>query len=73
MNCLYCDTPLSESSRRDRLYCNNNCSALASYYRRKAGRPLPPRWRHPALLTEDPVLRGAALRAEQLGEAHGWS
>ena len=24
-------------SRRDRVYCNNKCSALASYYRRKTG------------------------------------
>jgi hypothetical protein len=44
MNCLHCDTPLSAASRRDRKYCNNRCSALASYYRRKAGLPVPPRW-----------------------------
>lgn len=54
------------------MYCNRNCSALASYYRRKAGQPIPPRWRHPALLSDDPVLNDAAVRAQQLGEAHGW-
>lgn len=72
MNCAYCDTPLPASSRRDRQYCTNNCSALASYYRRKAGRLPPPKWQHPALLSSDPVLRAAAVRAQQLGEAHGW-
>jgi hypothetical protein len=72
MNCAYCDTPLPASSRRDRQYCTNNCSALASYYRRKAGRLPPPKWQHPTLLSSDPVLRAAAVRAQQLGEAHGW-
>lgn len=55
------------------MYCNRNCSALASYYRRKAGQPVPPRWQHPALLSDDPVLHSSAVRAQQLGEAHGWS
>jgi hypothetical protein len=73
MNCAYCDTPLPASSRRDRQYCTNNCSALASYHRRRAGQLPPPKWQHPALLSSDPVLRTAAMRAQQLGEAHGWS
>ena len=55
------------------MYCNRNCSALASYRRRKARLPIPPRWQHPALLSTDPVLHGAAGHAQQLGEAHGWS
>ena len=50
-----------------------NCSALASYYRRKAGRSPPPTWQHPTLLSSDPVLRAAAVHAPQLGEAHGWN
>jgi hypothetical protein len=73
MKCAHCDTPLPASSRPDRQYCTRNCSALASYYRRKAGRSPPPKWRHPALLSSDPVLRAAAMRAQQLGELHGWS
>lgn len=73
MNCAYCDTPLPASSRRDRQYCTNNCSALASYCRRKAGRLPPPKWQHPTLLSSDPVLRAAAVRAQQLGAAHGWN
>lgn len=54
------------------MYCTNNCSALASYYRRKAGQSPPPRWQHPALRSEDPVLHAVAVHAHQLGEAHGW-
>ncbi len=73
MNCMHCDTPLPVTSRCDRRYCNNNCSALASYYRRKAGQPPPPRWQHPALVSHDPVLHSSAVRAQQLGQAHGWS
>ena len=73
MNCAHCGTPIPAGSRRDRVYCNNNCSALASYYRRKNGTAPPPRWRHPALESADPALRAAAARARQLGEAHGWS
>lgn len=73
MNCVHCDTPLPAGSRRDRLYCNHNCRALASYYRRKNGASPPSRWQHSALLSTDPVLHGAALHAQQLGEAHGWS
>ncbi len=73
MTCAYCDTPLPASSRRDRQYCTRNCSALASYYRRKAGRLPPPKWQHPAVLSSDPVLRAASMRAQQLGEVHGWS
>ena len=43
------------------------------YYRRKAGRLPPPKWQHPAALSSDPVLRAASVRAQQLGEVHGWS
>lgn len=73
MNCVYCDAPLPATSRRDRIYCTRTCSALASYYRRKAGQPVPTRWQHPALTSSDPVLHAAAVRAEQFGEAHSWS
>lgn len=73
MNCLHCGTPIPAGSRRDRVYCGNNCSALASYYRRKSGAAPPPRWQHPALESASPVLRAAAGRARQLGKANGWS
>ena len=73
MNCLHCGAPLPAASRRDRVYCGNNCSALASYYRRKRGAAPPPRWHHPALESGNPALRAAAARASQLGETHGWS
>ncbi len=73
MNCLHCAAPLPAGSRRDRYYCNNNCSALASYYRRKNETPPLPRWQHPALTSDSPLLRAAAERARQLGEAHDWS
>ena len=73
MTCLHCGKPIPAGSRRDRVYCTNNCSALASYYRRKNGAAPPPRWRHPALGSADPALRAAADRARQVGEAHGWS
>jgi integrase len=72
VNCLYCDTPIPDGSRRDRKYCNRRCSALASYYRRKAGLPIPPRWQHPAMSSNDPVVQAAAARTQQLAEAHGW-
>ena len=71
VNCVHCGTPLPAGSRRDRVYCNNNCSALASYYRRKNGAAPPPRWQHPALGGR-PALRARRLR-QQLGQAHGWS
>ena len=73
MNCAHCGTPLPAGSRRDRVYCNNNCSALASYYRRKNGAAPPPRWQHPALGAGNPALRAAAACAQQLGQAHGWN
>jgi integrase len=73
VNCLHCGRPLPAGSRRDRSYCNNNCSARASDYRRKNGIPLPPRWQHPALTSDVPQLRAAAERASQLSEANGWS
>jgi integrase len=72
VNCAHCGTPLPAGSRRDRVYCNNNCSALASYYRRKSGAAPPPRWQHPALGADNPALRAAAACGQQLGEAHGW-
>jgi hypothetical protein len=72
MNCLYCAAPLPDGSRRDRMYCNNQCRAWASYWRRRNGEPVPPRWQHPATTSDDPVLHTAAMRARQLGEAHGW-
>jgi integrase len=73
MNCLHCGTPIPAGSRRDRRYCDNKCSALASYYRRKAGIPPPPPWQHPALQSDNPVLRTAAEHTRQVGQAHGWS
>ena len=73
VNCAHCGTPLPAGSRRDRVYCNNNCSALASYYRRKTGAAPPPRWQHPALGADNPALLAAAACTQQLGEAHGWN
>jgi hypothetical protein len=73
MNCLHCDIPLPASSRRDRKYCNNNCRTLAWYYRRKSGEPASPRWQHPALTSDNTLLRAAADHAVQLAEAHSWS
>jgi hypothetical protein len=75
VTCLHCGTPIPAGSRRDRVYCDNNCSALASYYRRKNknGAAPPPRWQHPAIESGSPALRAAAARARQLGEARGWS
>ena len=73
MNCAHCGAPIPAGSRRDRVYCGNNCSALASYYRRKNGAAPPPRWQHPALESAGPALRAAAGRATQLSETHGWS
>ena len=73
MTCLHCGTPIPAGSRRDRVYCNRNCSALASYYRRKSGAAPPPRWQHPALRSASAALRAAADRARQLGDTHGWS
>ncbi|MGH3561647.1 MAG: site-specific integrase [Mycobacterium sp.] len=73
MNCLHCNTALPASSRRDRMYCNGKCAALASYYRRKAGLAPPARWQHPALCSDDPIVGAAARRAVQLGQAHDWS
>ena len=54
------------------MYCHNQCRAWASYWRRRNGEPVPPRWQHPAMISDDPVLHAAAVRARQLGEAHGW-
>src|SRR6266699_3156988 len=63
VTCLHCGTPIPAGSRRDRVYCNNNCSALASYYRRKSGAAPPPRWPHPAFGSASTALRAAADRA----------
>ncbi|WP_245671793.1 site-specific integrase [Nocardia amamiensis] len=73
MNCQRCGKPLPEKRRRDKIYCSRGCSALASYWRRKNGEPVPPGWQHPALTTDDPALRAAAQHARQLGQARGWS
>ncbi|MEW2258163.1 hypothetical protein [Streptomyces sp. NPDC047869] len=73
MNCVHRGKLLPEGSRRDRAYCDNKCRGLASYYRRKAGVPPPPRWQHPALTSDNLALRSASAHAEQLGEANGWS
>jgi DNA-directed RNA polymerase specialized sigma24 family protein len=73
VNCLHCGTPIPAGSRRDQVYCNNNCDALASYCRRKSGAAPPPRWQHPALGSVSPALRAAAAHSRHLGETHGWS
>lgn len=46
---------------------------MASLNRRRNGIQPPPRWQHPALTSDIPLLRAAAERARQLGEANGWS
>lgn len=73
MSCVHCGKPLPEGSRRDRAHCDNKCRGLASYYRRKAGVPPPPRWQRPTLTSDNPALRSAAAHARQLGETNGWS
>jgi hypothetical protein len=73
VNCAHCGKPLTGTARRDRVYCNNNCSALASYYRRKNAVAPPPRWQYPALESGNPALRAAAAHARQLGQDRGWS
>ena len=73
MNCLHCEAPLPAASRRDRRYCNNNCRAWASYWRRRNGDPPVQPWLHEALTAEDPAVTAAAMHAQQLAEARGWS
>ena len=73
MNCLRCGKPLPDGSRRDRSYCTKSCRNMASLYRRRNGIEPPPRWQHPALTSEAPLLRAAAERTRQVGEANGWS
>jgi integrase len=73
MNCARCGASLSAEGRRDRLYCNANCRLAAYRARRRDGTSPPTPWRHPALRTDDPVLRAAAAHAQQLGETHGWN
>jgi hypothetical protein len=46
---------------------------MASLDRRQNGIEPPPRWQHPALTSDIPLLRAAAERARQPGEANGWS
>jgi hypothetical protein len=46
---------------------------MASLHRRRNGIEPPPRWQHPAFTSDMPLLRAAAARARQLGEANGWS
>jgi integrase len=48
---------------------------MASLDRRRNGIETLPRsrWQHPALTSDVPLLRAAAERASQLGEANGWS
>jgi site-specific recombinase XerD len=72
VDCAHCSTPLPPGSRRDRRYCDNKCRAWASIARRKAGVSPPSPWQHPALESANPALQAAAVRARQLGEAHGW-
>lgn len=55
------------------MYCNRSCSALASHYRRKHQRPVPPRWQHPAWSSHAQLIRAAAARADQLGQEHSWN
>jgi hypothetical protein len=72
MICVHCSSVFHEG-RRDRLYCSPNCRKRASEKRVKAGTAPPRRWQHPALSSDNPALHAAAVRAEQIGEAHGWS
>jgi hypothetical protein len=73
MICLRCGKPIPAPGRRDRLYCSLNCTKRASEARRKKGIAPPGRRRHPALGSDNPTLRAAAARVEQLVEARGWS
>ena len=70
VNCLHCHTacrpPVAETA----------CTATANARRwrpttaaRPGWRPLP-RWQHPALCSDDPIVGAAARRAVQLGQAH---
>jgi hypothetical protein len=73
VTCQHCGASIPPGSRRDRRYCSHNCNALASYYRRKAGIAPPPRWQHPALRSDNLLVRTAAEHARQLGQTNGWS
>lgn len=72
MICVHCSSNFHDG-RRDRLYCSPNCRKRASARRVKTGTAPPRRWRHPALSSDNPALHAAAVRAEQIGEAHSWS
>jgi hypothetical protein len=71
VNCPRCGTPIPAGSRRDRVYCSNSCSALASCHRRKNAVPRPPRWQHPAFESGNPALRAAAALTAELGKSRG--
>jgi integrase len=78
MTCMHCGELIPAGGRRDRVYCNSNCRQHAQYARHKSGAPPPPwtrqpRWRHPALESDNLALRAAATHANELGAAHGWS
>jgi integrase len=73
VTCLRCGTPLPAGGRRDRLYCTASCRNMAYAARRGTGEAPAPRWQHPALTSENPALQAAAVRARDLGAAHGWS
>lgn len=72
MICVHCSSAFQDG-RRDRLYCSPNCRKRASEKRVKTGTAPPRRWQHPALSSDNPALHAAGVRAEQIGEAHGWS
>jgi hypothetical protein len=73
MTCTQCGLPIPDYGRRDQVFCTNNCRQQAYRSRRKTGLPPLPRWQHPALRSDDPTLRAAAERADEHGEAYGWS
>lgn len=73
MTCTQCGLPMPDDARRNRIFCTNNCRQQAYRSRLKTGVPPLPRWQHPALHSNDPTLRAAAERADELGEAYGWT
>jgi hypothetical protein len=73
MICLHCGKPIPAPGRRDRLYCSLNCAKRAWEARRRKGIAPPGRRQHPALGSDNPTLRVAAARVEELVEARGWS
>lgn len=72
MTCVQCSAPLPDGRRRHRIYCSPRCGKRAYRVRRATGvSPRP--WRHPAHVSASLAVSAAAERAEQLGDAHGWS